>query len=114
VVASKGKIGETYNIGGHNEKKNIDVVLTICEILDELVPSNNAYSKLITHVNDRPGHDMRYSIDGSKIQNDLGWIPLETFKWGIRKTVQWYLDNQSWCHHVQDGTYKRKRLGSNS
>lgn len=114
VVATKGKAGETYNIGGHNEKQNIEVVKTICAILDELVPLNTKRSALITHVNDRPGHDMRYAIDASKIQQDLGWVPLETFDSGIKKTVQWYLDNQEWCRHVQDGSYQRGRLGSHS
>lgn len=114
VAATKGKVGETYNIGGHNEKQNIEVVKAICEILDELVPLNTKYSALITHVTDRPGHDMRYAIDASKIQQDLGWVPLETFESGIKKTVQWYLDNQEWCQHVQDGSYQRERLGSHS
>ena len=114
LVATKGKVGETYNIGGHNERKNIDVVKTICKILDELVPLNTSYSTLINHVVDRPGHDMRYSIDASKIQKELEWVPLETFESGIKKTVQWYLNNQIWCQHVQDGSYQRERLGSNS
>ena len=114
VVATKGKVGETYNIGGHNEKQNIEVVKTICEILDELIPLKTKYSALITHVTDRPGHDMRYAIDASKIQQDLGWVPLETFESGIKKTVQWYLDNQEWCQNVQDGSYQRERLGSHS
>lgn len=115
-VATEGKIGETYNIGGHNEKQNIDVVKTICCVLDELKPAANTigretYADLITHVQDRPGHDMRYAIDASKIKNDLGWVPQETFETGIRKTVQWYLDNEDWCARVQDGSYKRERLG---
>ncbi|RAJ93640.1 dTDP-glucose 4,6-dehydratase [Aliidiomarina maris] len=118
-VATEGKIGETYNIGGHNEKQNIDVVRTICNVLDELKPASNTidketYADLITHVQDRPGHDMRYAIDASKIKNDLGWVPQETFESGIRKTVQWYLDNQDWCTRVQDGSYKRERLGHKS
>lgn len=111
-VASEGQVGETYNIGGHNEKQNIEVVTTICDILDELVPNNSSYKELITYVEDRPGHDMRYAIDSTKIKNDLGWIPQETFESGIRKTVQWYLDNQEWCQRVQDGSYQRERLGS--
>ena len=112
-VASEGSIGETYNIGGHNEKQNIEVVRTICQILDELKPrkSGKKYESLITFVKDRPGHDLRYAIDASKIQQDLGWVPAETFESGIRKTVQWYLDNLSWCQHVQDGSYQRERLG---
>ena len=112
VVATKGKVGETYNIGGHNEKQNIDVVKSICAILDEIVPLNIQYSSLITYVSDRPGHDMRYAIDASKIQKELGWVPLETFETGMRKTVQWYLENAEWCKHLQDGSYKRERLGN--
>ena len=111
-VVTEGKIGETYNIGGHNEKQNIEVVTNICEILDELVPSNSSYRDLISYVEDRPGHDMRYAIDSTKIKNDLGWVPEETFESGIRKTVRWYLDNQEWCQRVQDGSYQRERLGS--
>ncbi|PLC48159.1 dTDP-glucose 4,6-dehydratase [Pollutimonas subterranea] len=117
-VVTKGEIGETYNIGGHNEKRNIQVVHTICELLDELRPmpadANGQavfYKSLITHVPDRPGHDLRYAIDASKIQRDLGWKPEETFESGIRKTVEWYLANLPWCRHVQDGSYQRERLG---
>ncbi|MDD7986886.1 dTDP-glucose 4,6-dehydratase [Lentisphaera marina] len=143
-VATEGKNGETYNIGGHNEKQNIEVVHTICSILDHLVPisSNpqlstnnhqtsppeeqltancqlptndcqlNSYSDLITFVADRPGHDLRYAIDASKIQTDLNWTPEETFESGIKKTVQWYLDNKdSWCKNVLDGSYQMERLG---
>lgn len=110
-VVTEGKPGETYNIGGHNEKQNIEVVHTICDILQELAPSDIRYRNLITHVQDRPGHDRRYAIDASKIQRELGWQPQETFKSGIRKTVQWYLDNQEWCRRVQDGSYQRERLG---
>lgn len=116
TVISKGKIGETYNIGGHNEKKNVDVVQTLCALLEDLAPNKPAgvvhYSDLITYVKDRPGHDLRYAIDASKIQKDLGWVPQETFDTGIRKTVQWYLDNQEWSHRVQDGSYRRERLGA--
>lgn len=111
-VATEGKVGQTYNIGGHNEKQNIEVVKTICAILDEVVPKEIKYQEQITYVADRPGHDMRYAIDASKIQKDLGWTPCETFESGIKKTVQWYLDNQEWCQHVQDGSYQRERLGS--
>ncbi|GAA0789313.1 dTDP-glucose 4,6-dehydratase [Marinobacterium sediminicola] len=110
-VVTEGKVGETYNIGGHNEKQNIDVVHTICDILQELAPAATHYRDLITHVQDRPGHDRRYAIDASKIQHELGWQPEETFESGIRKTVQWYLDNLEWCRRVQDGSYQRERLG---
>lgn len=115
-VVTEGVVGETYNIGGHNEKQNIEVVKTICKILDELKPQANgqAYESLITFVKDRPGHDLRYAIDATKIQNELGWSPTETFETGIRKTVQWYLNNLDWCHRVQDGSYQRERLGVNS
>ncbi|EOZ5530888.1 dTDP-glucose 4,6-dehydratase [Vibrio metschnikovii] len=118
-VVTEGKVGETYNIGGHNEKQNIEVVKTICAIMDQLVPMeqrgypvNTQHSSLITHVKDRPGHDRRYAIDSSKMQEELGWTPLETFETGLLKTVQWYLDNQQWCQNVQDGSYQRERLGS--
>lgn len=112
-VVTEGTIGETYNIGGHNEKQNIEVVRTICSILDELKPQSNGqpYESLITFVTDRPGHDVRYAIDATKIKNDLGWIPEETFDTGIRKTVEWYLNNLEWCRRVQDGSYQRERLG---
>ncbi|MFV5482153.1 dTDP-glucose 4,6-dehydratase [Acinetobacter towneri] len=115
-VVTEGVVGETYNIGGHNEKQNIEVVKTICKILDELKPQANgqAYESLITFVKDRPGHDLRYAIDATKIQNELGWTPTETFETGISKTVQWYLNNLDWCHRVQDGSYQRERLGVNS
>ena len=111
-VATEGKVGQIYNIGGHNEKQNIEVVKTICAILDEVVPKATKYEEQITYVTDRPGHDMRYAIDATKIKEDLGWTPQETFESGIKKTVQWYLDNQQWCQHVQDGSYQRERLGS--
>lgn len=115
LVLEKGVAGETYNIGGHNEKQNIEVVKTICSILDELVPEHPEgiakYEELITYVSDRPGHDMRYAIDASKIDRELGWTPDETFVSGIRKTVQWYLDNKTWCDHVKDGSYQGERLG---
>jgi len=113
LVATTGAIGETYNIGGHNEKQNIEVVKTICSILDEVRPKDTKYEDQITYVNDRPGHDMRYAIDATKIQKELGWMPQETFETGIKKTIEWYLDNQEWCKHVQDGSYKRERLGTN-
>ena len=111
-VVTEGKVGETYNIGGHNEKQNIEVVRTICALLGELVPSSfSPYESLITYVQDRPGHDLRYAIDASKIQRELGWKPEETFESGIRKTVEWYLENREWCRRVQDGSYRRERLG---
>ena len=113
-VATEGRISETYNIGGHNEKQNIEVVQTICNILDEVRPKETKYAEQITYVADRPGHDMRYAIDASKIQQELGWTPQETFESGIKKTVQWYLGNQVWCKHVQDGSYQRERLGKKS
>lgn len=113
TVVTTGGVGETYNIGGHNEKQNIEVVKTICKILDELQPHINTepYESLITFVKDRPGHDLRYAIDASKIKNDLDWVPKETFETGIRKTVEWYLNNLEWCRRVQDGSYQRERLG---
>ena len=113
-VVTEGKPGETYNIGGHNEKQNIEVVHTLCDILQQLRPQEQSYRDLITTVKDRPGHDRRYAIDASKIQEQLGWVPQETFETGIRKTVQWYLDNLDWCQRVQDGSYQRERLGQAS
>lgn len=110
-VVTEGLVGETYNIGGHNEKKNIQVVEAICDLLDELRPKPTPYRSQITYVADRPGHDRRYAIDAKKISNDLGWQPLETFETGIRKTVEWYLSNKHWCDRVQDGSYRRERLG---
>jgi len=115
LVLEKGVPGEVYNIGGHNEKQNIEVVKTICTILDELVPQRPngiaKYDELITYVADRPGHDQRYAIDAGKIEHELGWTPRETFESGIRKTVQWYLDSRTWCDHVRDGSYQGERLG---
>jgi len=112
LVATTGVIAETYNIGGHNEMQNIDVVKTICQLLEELVPEKPAgvkqYQDLITYVADRAGHDVRYAIDASKIQRELDWTPQETFESGIRKTVQWYLANQDWCEHVLDGSYQQQ------
>ena len=115
-VVTEGKVGETYNIGGHNEKANIDVVRTICRLLEELVPNKPKgvakYEDLITYVKDRPGHDVRYAIDAAKIGRELGWKPQETFESGIRKTVEWYLNNKKWWSRVLDGSYNRERLGN--
>ena len=112
-VVTKGEVGETYNIGGHNEKRNLEVVHTICDLLDELVPAadGRSYRELITFVKDRPGHDRRYAIDASKIQRELGWVPQESFETGIRKTVRWYLDNRDWWQRVLSGDYRLGRLG---
>lgn len=118
-VVTEGVIGETYNIGGHNEKKNIEVVQTLCSLLDELVPASanaatqhlQSYSELITFVTDRPGHDVRYAIDASKIQRELGWTPEESFDSGIRKTVEWYLNNENWWKRVLSGEYQLERIG---
>ncbi|MDN4626209.1 dTDP-glucose 4,6-dehydratase [Erwinia sp. PsM31] len=116
-VVSEGEVGETYNIGGHNERKNIEVVKTICSILDELIAGKpngvSHFAELITHVTDRPGHDMRYAIDAGKIARELGWRPQETFETGIRKTVEWYLNNSEWWQRVQSGAYAGERLGLN-
>jgi dTDP-glucose 4,6-dehydratase len=114
TVFEKGKTGETYNVGGNNEKQNLEVVHTICDLLDEMKKRTDgkSYRDLITYVADRPGHDKRYAIDASKIMRDLGWKPKETFESGIRKTVAWYLENSAgWCKRVQDGSYRRERLG---
>lgn len=115
LVATKGRVGETYNIGGHNEKANIEVVRTICALLEELVPNKPAgvakYEDLITYVTDRPGHDVRYAIDAGKIYRELGWKPQETFESGIRKTVEWYLANDKWWQAILDGSYCLERLG---
>jgi len=114
-VALTGEISETYNIGGHNELQNIEVVKTVCSILDELVPSKldgiDQYEQLITYVGDRAGHDARYAIDATKIDKDLNWTPNETFATGIKKTVEWYLENKVWCDRVKDGSYQGERLG---
>lgn len=114
LVAEEGKLGETYNIGGHNEKTNLEVVEALCDLLQELVPKDGSYRELITFVQDRPGHDHRYAIDARKIDKELGWTPEETFETGLRKTVQWYLDNESWWKKVQDGSYQGERLGVNA
>ena len=115
-VVTEGVVGETYNIGGHNEKANIEVVKTICALLEEIIPEKPAgvarYEDLITFVQDRPGHDVRYAIDAAKIGRELGWKPQETFESGIRKTVQWYLDNKTWWQNVLNGSYRLERLGT--
>ncbi|EGQ8501257.1 dTDP-glucose 4,6-dehydratase [Vibrio parahaemolyticus] len=115
-VVTEGEIGETYNIGGHNEKANIEVVKTICALLEELRPDKPAgvesYESLITYVKDRPGHDVRYAIDATKIAQELNWTPEETFESGIRKTVEWYLNNPQWWQRVLDGSYCLERLGA--
>jgi dTDP-glucose 4,6-dehydratase len=105
-VVTEGQVGETYNIGGHNEKQNLEVVETICGLLDELRPKAEPYRNQITYVTDRPGHDRRYAIDAAKIGNELGWQPQETFESGIRKTVLWYLENQQWVANVKSGAYQ--------
>ncbi|MDH1526329.1 dTDP-glucose 4,6-dehydratase [Pseudomonas mosselii] len=115
-VVTAGEVGRTYAIGGHNEQSNIGVVQALCCLLEELAPVHplgvTRYADLITHVQDRPGHDLRYAIDASRIERELGWSPQETFASGLRKTVQWYLDNLEWCRQVQDGSYRGQRLGN--
>jgi len=115
-VVSEGNVGETYNIGGHNEKTNLSVVEAICELLEELAPNKPEgiahYRDLISFVKDRPGHDTRYAIDGSKIKRELGWVPEQTFETGLRKTVKWYLDNELWWNRVISGAYQLERLGA--
>ena len=115
-VVTEGKVGETYNIGGHNEKTNLEVVQTICDLLEELAPEKpsgiDKYRDLITFVKDRPGHDARYAIDASKIERELGWVPEETFETGLRKTVQWYLTNAPWWERVLSGAYQMQRIGA--
>ena len=114
AVYKSGRTSETYNIGGNNEIKNIEIVHTICDILNEVKPSKNGdYKKLIKFVDDRPGHDFRYAIDSSKIQKNLGWKPKESFKSGIKQTVNWYIDNENWWKTIQEKKYKQERLGRN-
>ena len=114
-VVTSGRLGETYNIGGKNEKTNLEVAESICDLLEELAPEKppgvEAYSDLITFVEDRPGHDKRYAIDATKIEKDLGWLPEETFETGLRKTVKWYLENREWWENVLSGDYRLERLG---
>lgn len=119
LVLTKGRSGETYNIGGHNEKANIDVVKDICRLLEDILPdspysklNSNGFESLITYVKDRPGHDVRYAIDASKIERELGWKPEESFESGIRKSVEWYLNNKGWWSRVLDGSYSLERLGT--
>lgn len=118
TVVSAGQAGETYNIGGHNEQRNIDVVETLCDLLEELAPIKPTgiahFRDLITFVTDRPGHDLRYAIDAGKIERELGWRPQETFESGLRKTVQWYLSNEGWWRSILDGSYQGERLGLSS
>ena len=112
-IVRQGALGETYNIGGHNEWKNLDIVHLLCDTLDELQPSGRSggYRSLITFVADRPGHDLRYAIDAGKIERDLGWKPVETFATGLRKTIQWYLDHPEWVARIRNGNYRGERLG---
>jgi dTDP-glucose 4,6-dehydratase len=111
-VFEQGRVGEEYNIGGHNERRNLEVVETVCTLLDEMAPrAQGSYRELITFVQDRPGHDQRYAIDAGKIERELGWRPQETFESGLRKTVRWYLDNETWWRRVRDGSYRGERLG---
>lgn len=112
-VLEKGRLGEKYNIGGHNEKTNLEIIHEICRILDEIKPRSDGekYAQQIVFVQDRPGHDKRYAIDAGKMQRELSWAPVETFETGILKTIQWYLANESWCQHVLDGSYRGERLG---
>ena len=112
TIFSKGDIGETYNIAGSNEIKNIDIVKIICDIMDELIPSKNgSYRDLITFVDDRPGHDKRYAVDSTKLKNTLKWKPRESFQSGIKKTIKWYLNNEDWWRKIQKNNYNQQRLG---
>ena len=112
TIYSKGHIGETYNIGGSNELRNIDIVKTICDLMDDIIPSKKgSHRDLITFVEDRPGHDRRYAVDSTKLQNTLKWQPRESFQSGIKKTIEWYLNNERWWRKIQKNNYKQKRLG---
>ena len=114
MVLQKGIVGETYNVGGNNEIPNIQIIRDICTILDEVKPaeSGNSYHQLITFVKDRPGHDFRYAIDSTKIKQDLGWQPHKTFQSGLRKTINWYLNNKDWWTETQENIYQQERLGT--
>ena len=114
TVLTRGRVGETYNIGGRNEQRNIDVVRTICSLLQRSVPTSRRYEELITYVADRPGHDSRYAIDAGKIERELGWTPAETFETGLAKTVTWYLENRAWWQRVLDGSYRLVRIGTSA
>jgi dTDP-glucose 4,6-dehydratase len=114
TVLARGRVGETYNIGGRNEQRNIDVVRTICSLLQRSVPTSRRYEELITHVADRPGHDSRYAINAGKIERELGWTPAETFETGLAKTVTWYLENRAWWQRVLDGSYRLMRIGTSA
>jgi dTDP-glucose 4,6-dehydratase len=111
TVATRGKIGESYNLGGRAEKRNIDVVTALCSILDRLAPGNRPHREWIEFVSDRPGHDFRYAIDCTKIERELGWRPRESFESGLEKTVRWYMQNKTWCERVLSGAYRGERLG---
>jgi dTDP-glucose 4,6-dehydratase len=114
TVLTQGRAGETYNIGGRNEQRNIDVVRTICSLLQRSVPAARRYEELITYVTDRPGHDSRYAINAGKIERELGWTPAETFETGLAKTVTWYLENRAWWQRVLDGSYRLVRIGTSA
>jgi len=114
AVIERGQTGEVYNVGGNEERQNIEIVHVLCDLLDEMKPLQTSRRELITYVTDRPGHDRRYAIDSSKLKNELGWQPKETFESGIKKTIQWYLDNQIWSQRVKDGSYQGQRLGQNN
>jgi dTDP-glucose 4,6-dehydratase len=112
LIAEQGGVGESYNVGGHNERTNIDVARQICALVDELAPdAQGSRARLITFVGDRPGHDLRYAIDAAKIERELGWRPRETFETGLRKTVTWFLENTSWWQRIRSGVYRGERLG---